>query len=136
MTEQAELFHETLNDALSATVAALGGRKAVGVLLFPGKPADEAGRYLADCLNPDRQHSLHPEALIHLLRLSRERGIHLGMHWLCDEIGYSRPSPIEPEDQVNELQRQFIAAVEVANAFATRLQRITSNVVTMPGVRR
>lgn len=121
---QQELFHESLHDALKAVVAALGGLKVVGIQLWPEKPVDEAARYLADCLNPDRPHGLHPEKLLLLLRLAHARGVHTGFTWISREVGYADPTPIEPEDELAELQRQFIRSVESLDGLMKRAERI------------
>lgn len=121
---QTELFHESIHDALKATVAALGGLKAVGVQLWPEKPVDEAARYLSDCLNPDRPHGLHPEKLLLLLRLSARAGVHSAFTWISREIGYTDPTPSEPEDEIAELQRQFIRSVDSLDSVRKRIERL------------
>lgn len=128
MTErrQRELFHESVHDALKATVAELGGLKAVGILLWPEKPVDEAARYLADCLNPDRPHGLHPEKLLLLLRLARGRGAHGGFTWIAREVGYADPQPVEPADELAELQRQFIRTGEQMEQLMARMERLAA----------
>lgn len=123
MIGQGELFFETLPDALRATIDALGGPKAVGVQLWPEKTVDEARRLLLDCLNPDRPHRLDPETLLLLLRLAREKGVHLAVSWMMADLGYARPTPIDPEDQLAEHERQFIRAVEKAQGFASLIER-------------
>lgn len=120
---QAELFHEDVNEALRGLVAILGGAKAVGARLFPDLGPDSGSRRLLDALNPDRPHSLTPTQLLALLRWGREAGHHGAMHYLADEAGYTRPSPVSPEDARAELQRQFIDAVNRAEKLAERLKR-------------
>ena len=134
---QQELFHESVHEALRATVAALGGLKVVGVQLWPEKPADEAARYLADCLNPERPHGLHPEKLLLLLRIARARGVHGGFTWIAREVGYADPTPIEPEDELAELQRQFIRTVESLDGVKKRMERLLDrpSLVSIGGAR-
>lgn len=125
---QLQLVHEDVNDLAKALVAALGGTKVVGPLLFPQKSADNAARYLADCLNPNRDHDMGIERFLLLLKMAREGregkgGIHFGIEWIADELGYSRPMPIEPEDARAALQRQFLAGVEDLKQLAKRLER-------------
>lgn len=121
---QQDLFHESIHDAVKTVVAALGGLKAVGVQLWPEKPVDEAARYLADCLNPDRPHGLHPEKLLLLLRLARAKGVHTAVTWMLREIGYADPQPIDPDDEMAELQRQFIRHTETLDALMKRMERL------------
>lgn len=68
---QQVLFHESLNDALREVVQTLGGTKKVGVLMRPEKSADEAARWISDCLNPDRREKFDPEQVLWLLREGR-----------------------------------------------------------------
>lgn len=121
--EQSSLFHDSVYEALRATVAALGGAKSVAQMLFPEKGVDDATRYLLDCLNPERSAELKPERVVLLLKLARAKGCHIGMAYLCAEAGYIA-QPIEPEDEDAELQRQFIAAAEHVDALVKRMERL------------
>ncbi len=120
---QLDLVHDDVNGLARSLVAALGGSKVVGPRLFPQKPADNAARYLSDCLNPNRDHDIGIEGFLTVLKWAREAGIHFGMHWIADELGYARPTPIEPEDARAALQRQFLAGVEDLKQLAKRLER-------------
>lgn len=120
---QLQLVHEDVNELARSLVAALGGTKVVGPRLFPQKPTENAARYLADCLNPNRDHDMGMECFLTLLRWARADGVHFGMHWIADELGYARPTPIEPEDARAALQRQFLAGVEDLKQLAKRLER-------------
>lgn len=121
--EQTSLFHESVGEAIKATVAQLGGSKAVAAMLWPEKPVDEATRLLLDCLNPDRAARLDPDHLVLVLKLARAKGIHTAMTWIAEDIGYA-VQPIEPEDEDAELQRQFILAIEHAEGLALRMERL------------
>jgi hypothetical protein len=118
---QLNLVHENLGELLRSLVNALGGPKKVGARLQPQKDEDSARRYLLDCLNPDRPQDIGAEGLFTLLRWGREKGEHFAINWICDQLGYTRPSPIEPEDQRAELQRQFLSGVERLEQLARRL---------------
>ena len=98
--------------------------------MWPEKPADEAGRLLSDCLNPDRAAKLCPEKLVLLLKIARAKGCHLAAHWLCDEVGYSRPAPVEPTDQMAALQREYIEATKAVVAIAHRIERVNLKAVS------
>ena len=118
------LFHESLADALRECVQACGGMKTVGVLLWPEKAADIAGRLLGDCLNDAKREKLSPEQVLLLLRLARERGCHAGMHYIARDVGYSDPMPIEPEDERARLQREFIEASKHFTRLAAQMERL------------
>jgi len=114
----------TLNDALVELVKALGGSKVVGVKLWPAKGVEAAQRHLLACLNPERQEKLALEEVVHIMRLGREDGQHSAMVWICQELGYSIPSPLSREDEVDRLQRDFIAATRSLAMVAARIQSL------------
>lgn len=118
---QLNLVHEDVYDLLKSLVNSLGGPKLVGSRLYPQKDVDAARRYLLDCLNPERDHDLGVEGFLTLLRWAREKGIHFAINWVCDDLGYGNPPPMDPEDQRAELQRQFIACTERMEQLARKL---------------
>lgn len=124
MTIQAALFHESLTDAIRDTVRACGGTKAVGAKLWPEKTADAAGRLLADCLNDSRAERLSPDQLMLVARMGRERGCHAVMQYLCSELSYAAPSPVEPADEAAELKRQYIESAKSMLRMAERIERL------------
>ena len=119
---------ESFNEALIACVKACGGSKQVGPLLWPEKAPDAAQRALLDCLNEDRPAKLSPEQVLLILRLARGKGCHDGMEFIAAELGYAPPVPIEPRDEVAELQRQFIEAVRAQTELAARIERAAGRV--------
>jgi hypothetical protein len=124
--DQPKLFSEDIYDALGDVVRALGGTKAVGKLLRgDAMPADEAGRWVKDCLNPNRRERFDPDQVLFLLKKGKGIGCHSAMHFLCDEAGYARPAPLDPKDELAQLQRQFIDAVHGVQAMGERLERLT-----------
>jgi len=124
MADQGALFTEDINDAIRDVVRALGGNKEVGHRLRPEMPANEAGTWLKDCLNPARRERLNPEQVVWLLREGRKVGCHSAMHFIADEAGYLRPVPMEPKDEAAELQRQYIEAVRLQKRLADRMERV------------
>jgi hypothetical protein len=124
VTNQSVLFSEDIYDALGDVVRALGGTKAVGAMMRPEKPADEAGKWVKDCLNRQRAERFDPEQVLWLLRKGREVGCHSAIAYICDEAGYSRPTPTEPEDERAALQRAYIESVKHARLIADRMERL------------
>jgi hypothetical protein len=117
METQTPLFHDDWRDALGHVVKSLGGWDAVGMELFPAK--NRAGSWLYDCLHQDRPAKLDLEEIATLLRMGRERGVHVGMHELCREIGYETPEPSAARSKKSLLlDQQAAIAAEMA-----RLQR-------------
>lgn len=128
MSQQA-LFHESLTDAIRELVLALGGTKKCGPMLRPEMAADHASRWLSDCMNEDRRERLSPDQLLFLLRAGRQAGVHVLMGYLCEESGYSPPQPVEPRDEIAELQRQYIEAAKSMKAIAERMERVNLKAV-------
>lgn len=120
---QSQLFHDDIWQALGDCVRALGGNKKVGVLLRPEMDAQDAGRWLANCLSVVRPEKLCLEQVQWLLRESRKAGCHAGMTFLTRDAGYADPLPIEPEDERAALQREYIAAVKQLATISTRLEQ-------------
>lgn len=120
---QIPLICDTLGTSLSAVIVALGGNKRAGSLLWPSLPADDAGRKLAHCMNPDKREKLSPDELVRLLKAARQVGCHTAMAYLARELGYADPQPVEPEDERAALQREYIAAVKTLAAITTRIER-------------
>lgn len=121
---QDALFHESVLDALRAIVERAGGAKAVGCRLRPSKAPDEAGRWVMDCLNPNRSERFPPEDILHLLRIGHEIGYHGAMAYIAQEAGY-KCEPVEPQDEQAKLQREFIESVKATQKIAARLERLT-----------
>ena len=122
------MHYETINEALIACVKACGGSKTVGPLLWPEKPAEAAQRLILDCLNEERPAKLSPEQVFFILRLARQKGFHDGMSFLCGDIGYTKPLPLEPEDEVSELMRAFNASVEIQAQLTARIEKAVSRI--------
>ena len=122
---------DDLNDVLSSCMKACGGAKAVAPLLWPEKTPEAAHRLLLDCLNDDRPAHLSNDHMMYVLRLARDRGCHLGMDYIADRLGYSKPVPIAAVDEAAELQRDVVAGLKDATSgianltdLVTRLERL------------
>lgn len=124
MSDQMPLFVEDLTEAIRATIMGLGGYKKVGAEMRPEMLADAAGRWLADCLNPDRRDKLCPDQLAWLRRKARQEGVHILTYFEARDAGYSEPQPIEPEDERAKLQREFISATKGIEQIMRRLEAI------------
>lgn len=124
MAEQDVLFTEDIYDALKDVVRVLGGNKAVGIALRPELTADNAGDWLKDCLNPKNRHTLDPQQMMWILREGRKAGCHSAINYICDDAGYIRPTPLEPSDEMAELQRRYIDSVREQKRIAERLERL------------
>lgn len=112
---------DSLPDALSDVVKALGGAKAAGALLWPEKEPVDAGKLLRHCLDPDRPEKLSLEQVVLLLKLGRERRCHSAAAWLLQAAGYREPVPVEPEDERATLQREFVEAARGMERIVRRM---------------
>ena len=83
-------------------------------------------RLLADCLNEHRAERLSPEHLLMLARMGKDVGCHAILHYQCQEVGYSMPTPIEPRDEAADLQRQYIEASKALIRMSERIERLRS----------
>lgn len=120
---QVSLFHEDIWQALRDCVSALGGSKKVGILLRPELDAQTAGRWLLDCLNPERKEKLCVEQVLLILRESRRISCHAGIAFINRDAGYADPQPIEPEDERAALQRMFIEQSKAMQQLFARMER-------------
>lgn len=121
---QNALFHEDFYDALRDVVKALGGFKKVGADMQPEKPVDQAGRWLANALDQNRPEKLDPEQVLFLMKQGRAIGCHIAAAYISAECGYSDPQPIEPRDEMAELQRQYIESAKIMKSISERIERI------------
>lgn len=123
---QQKLFEESLESAIKTDIAALGGAKVVGCRLWPemdDRP-DAAAIKLANCLNVDRKEKLDPKQVLWIKREAKKVGSFATVFYEMDDIGMSRPTPIEPEDEKAKLQREFITATQHMDQIMKRMERI------------
>ncbi|MCC7097792.1 MAG: hypothetical protein IT472_11505 [Thermomonas sp.] len=118
------LIVESLEDAIRATVQAIGGFKRVGAEMKVDMPADAAGRWLSDCLNPERRERLTPSELAYIRRRARQAGVHMLAAYEARDAGYAEPVPVEPEDERAALQRAFVESTKQLQQMLRRLQEI------------
>lgn len=123
--QQLALIHEDFDSALTACVQALGGAKAVAVMLRPEYEEDpeKAARWLLACLNPARDEKLSWQQTFMIMRKARDAGVHVAMAYITQTIGYADPQPIEPEDEKAALMRQFIQATKTMQAITARMDQ-------------
>lgn len=124
-----QLIHESITDALREVIQAAGGYKKVGAMMFTDIPPDHAAGKVRDCLNIDRRERFTPDQVMMIARLGRQVGCHALINHMARECGYSDPAPIEPEDEVARLQREFIEASKALTAMASRIEHINTSMV-------
>lgn len=115
-------MHESFTDALRESIQAVGGYKTVGALLWPQMPVDQAAGKVRDCLNPDRRERFCPDQLALILRLARQADCHAAAAFLMHEAGYADPVPVDPEDEVARMQREFVEATKTLSHLAAKIE--------------
>ena len=123
VNDQIPLFVEDYDEAIRAAIQALGGFKRVGSELKPDLAADAAGRWLSDCVNPEKREILPPSALCFIRRRAREAGCHVLAAFESLDAGYAPPVPIAPEDERAELQREFVQMGKAMQGLFARMER-------------
>jgi hypothetical protein len=121
---QIALIHESINDALREDVQAIGGNKAVGAILWPELPIDQAAGKVRDCMNTDRRERMTPDQLALIVRMARRKGSMAVMRWMAHDAGFAEPVPVEPEDERAKLQRDYIEATKMLAQIANRIDSI------------
>lgn len=123
MRDQIPLFIDDYHEAIRATVQAIGGFKRVGSDLKPDLSVEAAGRWLADCCNPDKREKLALTELAYIRKAARQAACHILAEYEARDAGYAEPHPIEPEDERAKLERQFIESVRALEVIQKRLAR-------------
>lgn len=122
MSEQQTLFFDDIEDAMREVIRMAGGPKNVGTRLWPEVDPDKAARRLMDCLNDTRREALSPAQVLLVMKIGRQVGCHSAMNYIARECGYADPQPIEPEDEVSRLQRDYVEATKALLKMAERIE--------------
>jgi hypothetical protein len=122
--DQPRLIVESIWEALTDTVRALGGARVVGKMLRPQKDVEAAQRWLLDALNPNREQTLSPEDVMLILRAAREKNVHIAMSFINSDAGYEAPRTVDPEDEEQALEREFIDSAKRMEGLVRRIERI------------
>lgn len=128
---QQSMFFDSPEDALREIARAYGGFKVIGAKLWPEMDPDKAGRRLSDALNDSRREVLSPAQVLLLLKLGRQIGCHAAINYMARESGYSDPAPIEPEDEVTRLQREYVESSKALLRMAERIEKMQTALRTV-----
>jgi len=129
---QLPMFYETYDDAIRETVMGLGGMKVVGNMLWPALPVDDAGRKLSHCLNVEKREKLSPGELQLIRRHARKAGVHILAFYEARDAGYTEPTPTCPENELSELHRRYIQAVDDFKDLASRMEQVAQRARSNP----
>ena len=119
--QQTELWHDNVYEALKAAVAACGGPKKVGGLLFPAKDETTATTRVRSGVNPEHAQELSPPEVILIAARAKEKGDHSYMLHLGQVLGYE-VSPIAPgnvsrNDTKARIRELLAGAAELSEKF-------------------
>ena len=102
---------------------ASGGRKKFAAELWPEKSQRDAHNLIDACLNAERRERFTPQQVFYILRRGREIGFHAATESMFRDIGY-HITPVEPADEMAELQRAYIESVQMQRRIADRLEKL------------
>lgn len=108
MTHQAELFHDSIYDAITADVMAIGGVKKTAAMLWPTN-SDAPGRLRA-CLSTEHPQKLDPEEVLSIKRLARDVGSFATITYESQTLAFT-VEWIKDDEIEDKMQREFIDAV-------------------------
>lgn len=117
---------EDIYEAYRDCCRSIGGKawaKTIGSMLWPAKMPDDAGKLLNNCLDKNRSEKLDPEQTLFILKEARKSGCHSAINYICEISGYRSPEPIEPIDEMAELQREYIGAVETMRTLTEKMEQ-------------
>lgn len=123
--KQDELFHETIYDALSALINALGGPKKIGSLLWPAKPLKEAQRRVLHCLDPEREEKFSPEEVLFLMIEGQKANCHIMALFIGQQCFYEF-TVVSPADRSQQLMRDFIEMGKSIERTAQQIFKLNS----------
>ena len=121
---QDKLWHDSIGSAFQGLVLALGGPQKVGHQLRPEMDPIAAGRWLNHVLDDERQEKFDLGQILLLLKWGREKDCHTAMYFLTTECGYSEPMIVDPRDERQKLQREFIKSKEELARLLSKMDRL------------
>jgi hypothetical protein len=121
--EQPALFHETIEDALGADIAALGGPKKCGAWLFSHLPPDQAGGMVRACLNQERSEKLGPLQVYQVMEKAATASSFATLQFYAHHLGFN-VEWIDPKDEADALEREIRDELRAINQRMARLERV------------
>lgn len=101
-----------------------GGLKKVGAQLRPDMDADDAGRWLAACLNTKKRELLHPIHYVMLWRIFRNTRVLDAINWLHFDAGLLPVDLIQVEEEFRQVTTDFGAIAQTVTSAVGRLDRL------------
>lgn len=96
--------------------------KVIGHMLWPTKSPEDASKLWNNCMDKTRPEKLDPEQYLWLKREAKRCGCHILHAFDCDYTEYQVSNPVEPRDEVADLQKQYISAARQMKEIADRIE--------------
>lgn len=107
---QGALWHDSILDALATDIAAAGGFKKLGPVLYPHLGVETAASRLRNAVNSDQQHKLCPQQQLVVMAKAREVGSIATLTYIGRELGCEITALAAPEAK-KRAKKARIAAV-------------------------
>lgn len=121
---QEELFHEDIYSAFRTDVQKCGGFKTVGNLLWPTMDVTKAGERLSQCLTADRPEKLSLAEIQFIKKMAKKKNSFAYITFDMEDVGMTKPQPIEPEDERAQLQKAFTESVKIQAQILKRMEAL------------
>jgi len=131
---QPRLYHEDFWSAFDEDMRALGGRKAVAIMLRPdlAHRPHEAHVWINNCMNPERRERLHDDHIRFVMRKAREVSSFAAMHFWCDDAGFERTRPLSPAGEIDKLHERGGELLREMRALTVQMERLQQSGALRP----
>jgi hypothetical protein len=109
-------------DAIGDDIKAIGGPKQAAGLFFPTRTPDQGAATLRAWSNPTRAEEPDFGQLMLLIQEARKRVGFSEVARYMEQCLNARLEFLSPEDEKARLQQQFVAAVDIVQSLAKRLE--------------
>lgn len=99
-------------------------KKVLGAMLWPTKDPEDAAKLWNNCLDKSRPEKLDPEQYLWLKREAKRCGCHILHAFDCDFTEYQRSNPVEPKDEIVDLQTQFHNLQRTQERLLQRMEKL------------
>jgi hypothetical protein len=96
--------------------------KVVGHMLWPTMDPDDAGKKLANHLDKNRSEKLEIREYLWLKREAKRAGCHILHAFDCEFTEYQVSNPVQPKDELVDLQTRYINAAREMKEIADRIE--------------
>lgn len=121
-----QMIRKAPEEALRASVDALGGLQTVGHQFKPEIDPALAGQWLAHCLTAAKRDKLSLQQVVHIFRSAHGIGEHDGFAVFAKLCGY-QVTPVGFDAQMADVIKRARAAVEEARSASADLEALSDN---------